>query len=400
MILRAKYVLDANLQPIDGGFVHVEGTRIAEVGKGKKVGHREPIDCGDVLLIPGLVNAHTHLELGGLAGAVAPTHDFTDWLRRLVPRMRTVETDQAAIEAAICSGLENSLAAGTTLLGDISRFSSATRKAISEFMPRPAVVSFGEVLGVGNVDELLHQSIDRNFESPDLICGISPHSTYTVPPETMSKCVEAGISHEMRMCIHAAESAEEEELLSDGTGPLRTFLESVGAWDSSREAMRQRPIKYLEHAKALGPRTLLAHCNYVNDTEIDLLARTQTSVAYCPRTHHAFGHPPHRFPDMLKAGINVCLGTDSLASNPSLSILDEMRFLHKERPDVSTKIILRMATTAGAKALGFENLTGALQHGMRADFAAIPLDQNGPTDPLENMLTGTSSPRFCVVAGD
>ncbi|NOX59028.1 MAG: amidohydrolase family protein [Planctomycetes bacterium] len=401
MILRAKYVLDAKFELIDGGLVRVEGPTIAEVGASVDLGDSKPTDLGDVLLMPGFVNAHTHLELGSLHSRVPVTPDFCDWLSRLVPKMRELSRDPSGIVDAVQRGLADSIRCGTTLLGDISRFASMTRQTISKTQHRPGVVSFGEVLGVaaGAGEPLLRQAVDCEFASSDLACGISPHATYTVGPETLSKCVTAGASNGMRLCIHAAESKAEEEFLLHETGPLKEFLESVGGWTASTGPMNRRPIEYLHDAGALGPQTLLAHCNYVSDSEIDLLAKTNTSVVYCPRTHHAFAHPPHRFDDMVDAGINVCLGTDSLASNPSLSILDEVRFLASHRPDLSRERILNAATLGGARALGYQGVTGAIAPGMRADLVAVPLEPDGPTDAVENILTGTRQPTFCMVAG-
>ena len=401
MILRAKYVLDRNFQTIDNGFLRVESSRVVEVGTGKETSAGEFIDCGDALLMPGLVNAHTHLELGSLHGAVTPTHNFVEWLTRLVPKMRQMATNPKQIQESVRSGLATSLVSGTTQLADISRFAPITREAIFNIDSRPAVISFGEVLGAEDVtaDKLLIQSVGRSHESDTLSLGISPHSAYSVSHFTMLKCVVAIAALRARMCIHAAESMEEEEFLVNGSGPLRDFLESVGACDSSYEPFGARPIEYLNRVGALGPLTLLAHCNYINDDEINLIACKKTSAVYCPRTHHAFGHPPHRFIDMLDAGINVCLGTDSLASNPSLSMLDEIRFLRTHRPDVPAEMILRMATANGEKALETQELSDEMSLAKRADLIAIPIDPMGATDPLENVLTSKLQPTHCIIGG-
>jgi cytosine/adenosine deaminase-related metal-dependent hydrolase len=412
MILRAKYVLNADFRPIDNGFVRIESQRIVTVGTFKGATDEDLVDCGEALLMPGLVNAHTHLELGGLHHLVSPTHDFVAWLRRLAPMMRSMSADHEQIEASTRTGLQRSLEGGTTQVADISRFAAITRKTIAEIDSRPSVTSFGEVLGSSSVNphELVEQSADLQHRSATLALGISPHATYSVPHETMLKCIDVAAALRAPLCIHAAESLAEEEFLLNGTGPLRDFLESMGACDSSYVPFGVRPIEFLNRSCALKPNTLLAHCNYVNDDEIKLLAEKETSVAYCPRTHYAFGHPPHRFADMLRAGVNVCLGTDSLASNPSLSMLEEIRFLRSHRPDASVETILRMATIGGGKALsgralgdralGAKDGAGGLTAGSRADLIAVPIDPTGPTDPLDNILASTHQPAHCVVAGN
>ncbi len=399
MILRAKYILAEDLNLIENGFVRIDASRIVEVGRGNSP---DAIDCGDAILMPGLVNAHTHLELGGMLGAVPPTHNFVDWLKQLAPKMRSMSDRDEKLRTAVRSGLSASLLGGTTRIGDISRFFDFTRETIAGVASRPVVTSFGEVLGSrsSSPDQIVRRSKDEQFLSATLIPGISPHATYSVPPDVMRECVAVAKKHNAPMCIHAAESLEEVEFLISGTGPMREFLESMGAWDASRQAISRRPIEYLNQVGALGPSTLLAHCNYVDDDEIELLAKSGTSLAYCPRTHHAFGHSPHRFAEMIESGVNVSLGTDSLASNPSISMLDEIRFLRNQRSDVSAETLIRMATINGARSLNDSIDHAGLAHGIRADLIAIPLDPSGPTDPLENILTGSHVPTHCIIAGN
>ena len=147
----------------------------------------------------------------------------------------------------------------------------------------------------------------------------------------------------------------------------------------------------------LGPQTVLAHANYVSDSDIALIAASGASVAYCPRTHAAFGHPPHRFRDMLRAGVNVCLGTDSLASNPSLSILDELRLLQSKCHDVAPEDLLALGTLRGACALGFSHAVGSLTPGKSADFAVIPLPATAPT--WDETLNSRNAPAAVYVQG-
>ena len=150
---------------------------------------------------------------------------------------------------------------------------------------------------------------------------------------------------------------------------------------------------------------LLAHVNYINDEELHALAQTNHSVAYCPRSHRFFNHPEHPFRRMLTNGINVCLGTDSLASNSSLSILDEMRFLYRNFPDLPPPTILKMATLNAARALGWHDKIGSLTPSLDADLVAIPLTHSQPLtpnpqlDPLCDILTSTTPPSLTMVRG-
>lgn len=402
MIFRAKYVLDYELQPRENFAVHIEGGRIVAVGPFRGGDADTVVDLGDVLLGPGFVNAHTHLELGFAAGAAPPAGDFVDWLRRLLPLLLRPGVDEAAARGAR-DGLRACLEAGTTLVGDITRDPYAVRPVIAAANPRPAVVSFGEVLAFGallpRADERIIAAFDSRWAGGDLHIGVSPHATYTVEAGVLESCLGHAAAQGAPVCIHAAESREEERYTFYGDGPLRDFFVEIGLWQPTMTPLGCRPVEYLARNGALRSTTLLAHCNYVSDAEIERLAASGTSVAYCPRTHAAFGHPPHRFREMLARGVHVCLGTDSLASNPDLSILEEMRFLRRHHDDLDASTIFTLATCAGAKALGFGEITGKLQAGMRADLVAVPLDPQGLPDPRENVLRSALEPGACVVAG-
>ena len=149
----------------------------------------------------------------------------------------------------------------------------------------------------------------------------------------------------------------------------------------------------------LGPSAIIAHANYLTDGDIAQIAATGATVAYCPRTHQAFGHPPHRFRDILKAGINVCIGTDSLASNPSLSVLDELRFLRNLHPDFPAGTLLAMGTLHGAQALGFADIAGSIRVGKPADLVVIPHDPPATTSAWTRVLESDRQPFEVYIAG-
>jgi aminodeoxyfutalosine deaminase len=204
-----------------------------------------------------------------------------------------------------------------------------------------------------------------------------------------------------QLCTHLAETREELQFLRDGSGSFRELLEEWGLWDGTFQPPGCSPVDYMARLNVLEakPAPLLVHVNYVSDADLDLLANTSCSVAWCPRTHRFFHHEPHRFRDMLARGINVCIGTDSLASNDTLSILDELRFAWRRssgsagaqgRQPVSQQCLLAMGTIAGARALGLEDQVGSLEPGKRADLAAVPLEQPRAADPLEDLLGGNT----------
>ncbi|MCH7526837.1 MAG: amidohydrolase family protein, partial [Planctomycetes bacterium] len=218
-------------------------------------------------------------------------------------------------------------------------------------------------------------------------------------PAGIRACVEAAERLDLRLCMHLAESLDEAEFTRTGQGRYREHLERLGVCDESIECSGTTPVGLAEECGVLSDRAVLAHCNYVTQEEIELLASRKVHVAYCPRTHAAFGHAPHPFRSMLEAGVNVCVGTDSLASNPSLSVLDEIRHIRRVHPDMDGHVLLEMATIRGARALGLDDQIGTLTTGKSADITVVPFDTLGPDDPVENILCSTMSPLATYVRG-
>ena len=358
------------------------------------------------MLLPGFANAHTHLELTHLAGKVPPAPgvgpaDFADWLRRLLEAMRTTRDDPEAVAASVNEGAARCLQAGVTTVGDVTRLPHLTRPVLRHGPSR--VVSFGEVIAIGTLRDALRPrleaAVDTAHESDRLRAAVSPHAPYTCDRRAIRACKQAAAESQMRLCMHLAETQEEAACTLSGNGPLVDFLRSIGVWDDSVQPPGLRPLEYADELGLLSPRTLFAHVNYVTDAELERLARSGAHVAYCSRTHAAFNHAPHRFREMLAAGVNVCVGTDSLASNPSLSILDELRYLRSVFGDVDDALLLEMGTLRGAEALGMGDTIGSLEPGKQADLIVVPVQPGGDRDPLANLLQSTLAPTQVYVAG-
>jgi len=375
MLLRARYVVPVDAPPIEGGVVRIENGRIAAVGSAKELAGTATEDFGDAVILPGFVNAHTHLELTHLAGQVSPSLGFVAWIRTLAGKLMSQSADRETVEAVVGEGVRQSLRAGVTAIGDISRDPEWTRSALSSASFR--AVSFGEVIGIGSGRDRwprrLEVAASSEHASPRLGIGISPHAPYTVEADGLRACAERARKTSAPLCIHVAETVDEEAFTRRLEGPLVDLLKGAGVWEKGMRPAGVGPVELCQQTGLLGPATVLAHANYVSDDDIALIARRGASVAYCPRTHSAFGHAPHRFREMLAAGINVCLGTDSLASNPSLSILDELRFLRRQAGDVALETLVRMGTRNGAKSLGFDAECGTLGVGKCADLVVVPL---------------------------
>ena len=199
----------------------------------------------------------------------------------------------------------------------------------------------------------------------------------------------------MPVTIHWMESPAELELIADQTGPFVDFLKSLGVWEP---ANLMRDYRYtLAHASLHSPHVILAHANYQSP---DVNWRPNTTIVYCPRTHAAFGHPPHPFREFLGRGVRVCLGTDSLASNPDLDVLAEARFVRSRYPDFPGDRLLRMVTLSGAEALGWATETGSLAESKSADFVVVPLPDADAPDPHALLLADHAGERRTLFRGE
>jgi len=402
--LKTRWLVTPGQSPVENAGVVVEDGRIARLGSGIEASG-PVIDFGDAVMMPGLVNAHTHLELSNLAGKVPFEGSFTGWVERLVKASMT----DVSYSSAMRKGLRQSLSGGVTAVADIG----VGKAAVKQWRDFPIhIMGFLEVLGMSGVRtrprdrsvetaEKLHMAFTSCEDwSAKTLCqlGFSPHAPYSADGQVYQQAMEVARQMGRPMCTHLAESREELQFLADGTGPFREFLEKYGLWDGSFEPPGCSPVEYLHRLGVLECRPLLVHVNYVCDSDLELLAERSCSVVYCPRSHRFFGHGQHRFREMMARGIEVCVGTDSLASNDSLSVLDELRFLRQAYPDVAGEVLLSMGTLAGARALGCEEQIGSLAIGKRADVIVVPLEIPKTGDPLADVLGGTSPVR-CVYRG-
>ena len=385
--LTARWLFPISQPPLERGTVTIQGERIVAV---EPHGSRAAdVDLGDAAIIPGFVNAHTHLDLSGLRGQAPPTPDFTAWLRQVIAHRRGRTPEQ--VLADVRAGLAESLRFGTTLLGDISGNGASWDELAAA--PIRAVV-FREMLGL--TKERAAQSwaetdqwLAAHPATPTCRPGISPHAPYSV----RSSLFFAASSRGVPAAVHLSESTAERELLGHRRGPFVPFLQELGVWDPDGLAEDAEHIVRLFN----GPSpALFIHCNYLpSDTPIP----PNGSIVYCPRTHAAFGHPPHPFRDFLARGIRVALGTDSLASNPDLDLLAEARFLQQEYSDLGGATLLRMATLSGAEALGWSDETGSLDAGKMADLVVLALPARDTSDPHSLIFDEATTVRRVLFRG-
>jgi cytosine/adenosine deaminase-related metal-dependent hydrolase len=386
LAIRARYVFPIDRPPIADGVVHVADGRITAVGTYcEAVAKSALVDLGNAALLPGLVNAHTHLEFSHRRQPLGvPGMPLPQWIRELVAHRREMAGD---VTAAVAVGLDESLKHGITALGEIATPGWSAEAIGGSPLD---VTAFFELIGLAadRVDPKLRELrafFAGHARHATWRAGISPHAPYSVHPELWSSAVEEARRVDAPVAFHLAESREELQLLRDGTGPFRDLLIDLGAWDETAIPRGARPLDYLQKLMR-APRALVIHGNYLDDDEIALLAahRETMSLVYCPRTHAYFEHAPYPLAHLLQSGVSVALGTDSRASNPDLSLLAEMRLVARGG-EVPPSAIMQLGTLDGAKALGLDSQLGSLTPGKSADLCAVAL-ADADADPHELLL--------------
>jgi aminodeoxyfutalosine deaminase len=404
-IHRARYVLaEADLLFQNAAVAVSDPGRISRIepwNGSAADGSAKVVDWGSAILIPGLVNAHTHLELSLLPRGPETARSFTEWLAHVIETRRHWAEEDFLASAR--DGARQCLSTGTTLVGDISSSGISWRALQGE---KVRGVVFEEVVGlapemaperVASVSARLDQAIP----GPRLGSGVSPHAPYSVSPQLYRAVARLAHERDLPLATHVAESRSELLFLESGEGEFAHFLSALGALPEGWSAPRLSPIAFLESAGVLNPGVLLIHCNYLDAEGLSAIRSSNGHVVYCPRSAAFFGHQGHPVRLLLDRGINVALGTDSLASNRSLSILDEMRFLAATRQDIKAEEIFRMATLNGAAALRQGGHLGRLRPGYWADMTVLELPENiVARNLLPQILEGAGECVATIVEGD
>ncbi|CAN5604285.1 amidohydrolase family protein [soil metagenome] len=350
----------------------VEGDEIVSVGpwEGNEGGQME--DLGEVILMPGLINAHCHLDYSGMRGAILFSGSFSAWVRRINELKRT-QTDDDYL-GAIATGFRELRRNGTTGVFNIESFPELMVR-----MPAPPIRTwwFYELMDIRSrihTDDVVAGALAFFEASKDWLggFGLSPHAPYTTSLELYELIRDCCERYEMPMMTHLAETPEEFEMFSKSSGSLYEFLSGIGR--DMGDTGGVSPVRHLLQNNVLPKDAILTHMNVLEDSDWDLLRERKSaiSVVHCPNCHEYFGRERFPLEKFQAESINLCLGTDSLASNRSLNLFEEMRTVSKIHPEVSASDLLDMVTRNAARAVGMGGKLGVLCPGAKADLIAIP----------------------------
>ena len=383
MILRARTILPVSQPPVENGAAAISGNKIRAVGSWndlRPATSEKILDLGEVILLPGLINAHCHLDYTDMAGQLPPPKTFTDW----IPLILAAKSSWAFSDYARSwlNGAKMLLRTGTTTVADI--------EAVPDLLPEVwdatplRVFSFLEMTGVRAqrpAREILRETVKKIGALTHKNCraSLSPHAPYSTLPELLKLSAETARKKNWRLTTHLAESEQEFEMFMDARGRMFDWLKRSERDNS--DCGLGSPVQYAHRCGLLGENLIAVHVNLLAHGDAALLGRQRVHVVHCPRSHDYFRHSPFPRARLANAGVNVCLGTDSLATvrqvgkqRPELNMFSEMRNLAAKDRDLSAEQILQMATVNGAKALGMAGQIGELSKNAFADLIAIPFD--------------------------
>ena len=377
MIFRARFILPIDGPPIENGAVSVKGNRVAAVGGVEEIraAHSgEVTDLGEVVLMPGLINAHCHLDYSMMRHAIHPQKNFAEWVKRINALKRGLDDDDYL--AAIGKGFAEAKHWGTTTIGNIESFP----ELMLRLPPSPLRTWwFHEMIDIRHrlpTERALAGALSffAARTRPLDFFGLSPHAPYTASATLYKLARECAGQLAMPLTTHVAESREEYEMFRGKTGPLYEFLD--GLQRPMADCGGHSPFTYLWRSGAIDAGWILVHMNELDEEDFAILGGLPCGggphVVHCPGSHRYFGHTPFQFRRLHGMGVNVCVATDSLASTFSLSLLGELRLLQRTNPWLTPEELLRTVTVNPARALQRGDDLGKIAVGAVADLIAIP----------------------------
>jgi cytosine/adenosine deaminase-related metal-dependent hydrolase len=400
MILSSSQLITVQgIAPINNGAIAINQGTILAVGPAERIikkypGHRV-VHLENSVLLPGLVNLHTHLELPPLLDIIR-AKTFSDWVLNLIKKKKELTAGDYAIAAT--QNIKTLIHTGTTTVAEI-----CTQNVSHVLLKQSGLraVIFHEVISMNPLSPVPRiASLVSRPSSQLLETGISPHAPHTVSERVLREIKKIALKKNLRLCMHVAESKDETRLLQGKKSGFEKLYKAAG-WDRSWAPSADSPFEYLHELGLLGPRFLAVHAVQVTDQDICLIKKSSVPIAHCPRSNRETGVGKMPLKKYFDAGISVGIGTDSLASSPSLNMWDEMRYALRihQRDGITAQDIVTLSTIGGAKALDMNRDTGSLEPGKRADIIAVPLPGKNTGDIYSDLLRETKSCIMTMVDG-
>ncbi len=397
--------------PIIDGAVRIEGERIVDVGSASRFEGtpEQVVELRDCILLPGLINTHCHLDYTCLRGRIPPSRSFTDWIRAI--NAEKAKLSPGDYLRSIATGLAEAQRFGTTAIMNLEAFPELIARAPATPLRIWWCPELIDVSAPQRTEQIIAAALESlPTENGNGGSGLAPHALFTASAELFRRCQRLAETDEFLLTTHLAESGEEMEMFRDASGPLLEFLRALGRPESDcgNGTPLQRfldiardpstPLRSARDDRAR--RWIVAHLNELAETDFELLRELpdKLSVVHCPRSHAYFGHSPFAFTKLRALGFNICLGTDSLASNNDLSLFAEMREFRRTHSQLSAEEILKMVTLNPAQALGRGTELGRIAPGYLADIIAVP--KAGSADVYNDIMAFDDEVRWMMINGE
>jgi aminodeoxyfutalosine deaminase len=356
---------NAVVEIVDGRITAVEHSRAAD----------DAVDHGQGVILAALINAHTHLSLSALAGKIDTSRGFMTWVKELI-RERATLSDEETLSATV-SGAFSAKETGTGLVLEVGPVEPGATAMLEAGLEGTVLAEvFGQVADLPAV--------------PDRADGLSfsyaGHALYSTAPGMLQRLKRAANERGV-FSIHLAELDSEVEFLATGSGPVAELLTSRGIGFADWGPWGERPVARAKRLGLLGPETLTVHVLHADSREVETLASTGASVCVCPRSNWVLHERLPEISAFLRAGLTCALGTDSLASCPTLNLFDEIAFVAERYPDLSPQTILGLATTHAARAVGRTDL-GSVRIGQKARLIYVDMVADSSDTAAFNLVTG------------
>ncbi|HUI91257.1 MAG TPA: amidohydrolase family protein [Chitinivibrionales bacterium] len=396
----AKWILLPSFEILHNGAVSVDSGRIVSAGPkswARRAENERMVDLGDMLLLPGLINIHTHLEENALRDLPkAEEETFASWIAKRATRLRQVP--DAGIENAVRLGGRELLSHGITTAADSSRRGISPRVLAAE--PLHSFVFHEAHPESVDEEEKLVPSLSARIGKPAKSgrTGAGPYALYSLSPKAHASLAEFGRRHGYLWSCHVAESAEELQAFSDQTGDLYFHITRKKAWPFGK--VTQGSMDFALANNLIPPNAICFHCNYVNGRELERLAELQAAAVLCFQYSQEAGHKAFPLDVAMKRGVLICAATESLSCERSGNLFDELFCARQKYPHVPAAEMLRWITVNPARALGVEEELGAIAPGMTADIVGVRFPQKPGNALLDELILGEPEVRLVIVNGE